>query len=175
MRKSPPYTHFLPIKWTVSIQIRLQKYFSPIMAKRSQSSSVSIWSAGHQFQSDRQQFSLQVKLTKYKWKVTGDTKAPTEMDASCGKIIATTKKVIRVTAYMHIRVGKLDVPMSSFQNLVRTKLETQWNESWKLPRAIPKQDWKNTYNGKVIKLTRPWSAILLWSTYIGSYKTQYVW
>ena len=62
------------------------------------------------------------------------------MDASCGKIIATTKKVIRVTAYMHIRVGKLDVPMSSFQNLVRTKLEIQWNESWKIPRAIPKQD-----------------------------------
>ena len=47
------------------------------------------------------------------------------MDASCGKIIATTKKVIRVTAYMHIRVGKLDVPMSSFQNLVREKPETQ--------------------------------------------------
>ena len=125
MRKSPFYTHFLPIKWTASIQIRFQKYFSPIESKRSQSSSVSIWSAGHQFQSDRQQFSLQVKLTKYKWKVTGDTKAPTEMDASCGKIIATTKKVIRVTAYMHIRVGKLDVPMSSFRNLVRAKLETQ--------------------------------------------------
>jgi hypothetical protein len=99
----------------------LQKYFSPIVAKRSQSSSVSIWSAGHQFQSDRQQFSLQVKLTKYKWKVTGDTKAPTEMDASCGKIIATTKKVIRVTAYMHIRVGKLDVPMFSFQNSMKSK------------------------------------------------------
>ena len=117
------------------------------MAKRSQSSSVSIWSAGHQFQSDRQQFSLQVKLTKYKWKVTGDTKAPTEMDASCGKIIATTKKVIRVTAYMHIRVSKLDVSMSSFQNLVKAKPETQkhlrkWNETWKIPNAMPKQDWK---------------------------------
>ena len=57
------------------------------------------------------------------------------MDASCGKIIATTKKVIRVTAYMHIRVGKLDVLMSSFQNLVRAKPETQkhlpkWNENF---------------------------------------------
>ena len=117
----------------------LQKYFSPIESKRSQSSSVSIWSAGHQFQSDRQQFSLQVKLTKYKWKVTGDTKAPTEMDASCGKIIATTKKVIRVTAYMHIRVGKLDVPMSIFQNLVVANLETQKHPQrpvWQIP-AVP--------------------------------------
>jgi hypothetical protein len=43
------------------------------------------------------------------------------MDASCGKIIATTKKVIRVTAYMHIRVGKLDVPMFSFQNSMKSK------------------------------------------------------
>ena len=47
------------------------------------------------------------------------------MDASSGKIIKTTKKVIRVTAYMHIRVGQLDVPMSSFRNLVGAKPETQ--------------------------------------------------
>ena len=39
--------------------------------------------------------------------------------------MATTKKIIRVTAYMHIRVSKVDVPMSIFQNLVRAKPETQ--------------------------------------------------
>ena len=52
------------------------------------------------------------------------------MDASCGKTIATTKKVIRVNAYMHTRVGKLDVPISGFQKLARAnKYPTEMDAS----------------------------------------------